>query len=108
MDRFSRQIGAYGLECMGQLIKMNVLVVGMRGVGVEVAKNLALAGPRSVTLFDPAPATPADPGSNVRPTAAPRARPLCLMMGRGSWRGGGRGGGGGEYAPTPCPAAAPA
>lgn len=43
------------METMGKLIKMNVLIVGLRGVGVEVAKNLILAGPKSVTLYDPNP-----------------------------------------------------
>lgn len=38
---------------MGKLIKMNVLIVGARGLGVETAKNLILAGPASVTLYDP-------------------------------------------------------
>ena len=32
---------------------MKVLIVGLRGVGVETAKNLILAGPNTVTLFDP-------------------------------------------------------
>jgi len=27
---------------------MNVVIVGMRGLGVEIAKNLILAGPKSV------------------------------------------------------------
>ena len=52
---YSRQIGTYGLETMGKLIKMHVLIVGLRGLGVEVAKNLILAGPASVTLYDPEP-----------------------------------------------------
>lgn len=50
---YSRQIGTYGMETMGKLIKMNVLIVGVRGLGVETAKNLILAGPASVTLYDP-------------------------------------------------------
>jgi len=50
---YSRQIGTYGIETMGKLIKMNVLIVGLRGLGVETAKNLILAGPKSVTLYDP-------------------------------------------------------
>jgi ubiquitin-activating enzyme E1 len=33
---------------MGKLIQMNVVVIGMRGLGVEIAKNLILAGPKSV------------------------------------------------------------
>jgi ubiquitin-activating enzyme E1 len=38
---------------MGKLIKMKVLIVGQRGLGVECAKNLILAGPASVHLYDP-------------------------------------------------------
>lgn len=38
---------------MGKLIKMRVFVQGMRGLGVEMAKNLVLAGPASITIFDP-------------------------------------------------------
>jgi ubiquitin-activating enzyme E1 len=42
-----------GIETIGKLMKLNVLIIGQRGLGVEVAKNLILAGPRSVTLYDP-------------------------------------------------------
>eukprot|EP01029_Cantina_marsupialis_P025046 TRINITY_DN6569_c0_g2_i1.p1 TRINITY_DN6569_c0_g2~~TRINITY_DN6569_c0_g2_i1.p1 ORF type:complete len:1058 (-),score=389.83 TRINITY_DN6569_c0_g2_i1:160-3264(-) len=51
-DLYSRQIGTFGMETMGKLIKMDVLIVGMKGLGVEVAKNLILAGPHSVTIAD--------------------------------------------------------
>jgi ubiquitin-activating enzyme E1 len=42
-----------GLETLTKLIKLEVLIIGMRGLGVEVAKNLILAGPKSVTILDP-------------------------------------------------------
>eukprot|EP00158_Paraphelidium_tribonemae_P010369 Partr_v1_DN4928_c0_g1_i1_m60378 putative Ubiquitin-like modifier activating enzyme len=61
---YSRQIGVFGMETMGKLIKMDVLIVGMRGLGIEIAKNVCLAGPRSVAIFDPEPATIADVGTN--------------------------------------------
>ena len=41
------------METMSKLIKMNVVIVGLRGLGVEIAKNLILAGPKSVYLYDP-------------------------------------------------------
>jgi ubiquitin-activating enzyme E1 len=41
------------MEAMGRLVKLRVLIVGMRGLGVETAKNLILAGPAAVTLYDP-------------------------------------------------------
>lgn len=50
---YSRQIGTFGMETMGKLIKMKVLIVGCRGLGVEVAKNLILAGPAQVDVYDP-------------------------------------------------------
>ena len=52
------------METMGKLIKMKVLIIGMRGLGVETAKNLILAGPGSVDLFDPTTVSIADLGSN--------------------------------------------
>ena len=52
---YSRQIGTYGMETMTKLIKLKVLIVGLRGLGVETAKNLILAGPKTVTLYDPHP-----------------------------------------------------
>lgn len=54
---------------MGKLTQMRVLVVGMRGVGVETAKNLTLAGPKQVTIQDDAVVEPADLGRNVRERA---------------------------------------
>jgi ubiquitin-activating enzyme E1 len=38
---------------MGKLIKMKVLICGMRGLGIECAKDLVLAGPGAVTVYDP-------------------------------------------------------
>jgi ubiquitin-activating enzyme E1 len=49
---------------MGKLVKMKVLIVGLRGLGVETAKNLILAGPNSVTLYDPNPVSWGDLSSN--------------------------------------------
>lgn len=37
---------------MGKLSKMRVLICGMKGLGVETAKNLILAGPAAVDIFD--------------------------------------------------------
>ena len=51
-DLYSRQIGTFGMETMGKLIKLKVLIVGMRGLGVETAKNLILAGPHRVDIYD--------------------------------------------------------
>ena len=49
---YSRQILTFGLETMYKLIKMKILIIGMRGLGVETAKNIILIGPNEVQIFD--------------------------------------------------------
>ena len=63
-DLYSRQIGELGMETMGKLIQLKVLILGMRGLGVEVAKNIILSGPKSVTIYDPVFASINDLSSN--------------------------------------------
>lgn len=57
---YSRQLYVLGHEAMKRMGASNVLIVGLKGLGVEIAKNIALAGVKSLTLYDPAPATVAD------------------------------------------------
>jgi len=64
MDLYSRQIGAFGVETMKNILTLDVLIIGARGVGVEAAKDIILAGPRSVTLYDPTPVSISDFGAN--------------------------------------------
>ena len=45
-------MAVYGEETMGKLITYNVLIQGLRGSGIEIAKNLILAGPAQVILYD--------------------------------------------------------
>ncbi|KAJ1974171.1 E1 ubiquitin-activating protein [Dimargaris xerosporica] len=65
----------------------NVLIVGLRGLGVEIAKNVILAGVKSVTLYDPEPAqitdlasqfylTESDIGRSRAEASAPRLAEL--------------------------------
>ncbi|XP_047330703.1 ubiquitin-activating enzyme E1 1-like [Impatiens glandulifera] len=51
-DLHSRQLAVYGRETMRRLFASNVLISGMQGLGAEIAKNLVLAGVKSVTLHD--------------------------------------------------------
>ncbi|KAL9265455.1 Ubiquitin-activating enzyme E1 1-like protein [Drosera capensis] len=51
-DLHSRQLAVYGRDTMRRLFASNVLISGMQGLGVEIAKNLILAGVKSVTLHD--------------------------------------------------------
>ncbi|EJD53721.1 ubiquitin activating enzyme [Auricularia subglabra TFB-10046 SS5] len=54
---YSRQLYVLGHEAMKRMAASNVLIVGMRGLGVEIAKNVILAGVKSVSIFDPDPVT---------------------------------------------------
>ncbi|CAA6656900.1 unnamed protein product [Spirodela intermedia] len=51
-DLHSRQLAVYGRETMRRLFASNVLISGIKGLGAEIAKNLVLAGVKSVTLHD--------------------------------------------------------
>lgn len=57
---YSRQLYVLGHEAMKRMGASNVLIVGLKGLGVEIAKNIALAGVKSLTLHDPAPVAIAD------------------------------------------------
>lgn len=52
LNRMDRQVAAFGMESMSKWVKTRVLVVGLKGVGVESAKNLILSGPAAVTFVD--------------------------------------------------------
>ena len=62
---YSRQIRTYGLKIMKKLVKLKYLVVGIGGLGFEIAKNLILAGPNEVNLFDDKLVNINDLGSNL-------------------------------------------
>ncbi|XP_042511012.1 ubiquitin-activating enzyme E1 2-like isoform X1 [Macadamia integrifolia] len=51
-DLHSRQLAVYGRDTMRRLFGSNILISGMQGLGCEIAKNLVLAGVKSVTLHD--------------------------------------------------------
>ncbi|EJD34296.1 hypothetical protein AURDEDRAFT_176658 [Auricularia subglabra TFB-10046 SS5] len=57
------------------------LVVGLRGLGAEIAKNLVLAGVQSIALFDPEPVNEHDQGSQflLRPSDIGRPRAAASL-----------------------------
>lgn len=84
---YSRQLYVLGHEAMKRMSSSNILIVGQRGLGVEIAKNIALAGVKSLALYDPKPATiqdlssqfflhPEDVGKPRAATTAPRVSEL--------------------------------
>ncbi|KAH6895639.1 hypothetical protein B0T10DRAFT_478533 [Thelonectria olida] len=84
---YSRQLYVLGHEAMKRMGASNVLVVGLKGLGVEISKNIALAGVKSLTVYDPAPVqiadlsaqfflTPEDVGKPRDEVTAPRVAEL--------------------------------
>ena len=49
---YSRQIVAFGYNAMNELSKLNIIIYRIGGLGVEIAKNIILAGPNKVSIFD--------------------------------------------------------
>ena len=49
---YSRQLYAIGFDAMKKMICSNVLISGMTGLGIEIAKNVILQGCKKVTLHD--------------------------------------------------------
>ena len=63
-DLYSRQIGTFGMDIMKKLLELRVLIIGMRGLGIETAKNIILSGSYSIDIFDPTLVKINDLGSN--------------------------------------------
>lgn len=49
---YSRQLYVLGKEAMLKMQNSNVLIIGLKGLGIEIAKNVALAGVKSLTIQD--------------------------------------------------------
>ena len=64
INLYSRQIRAFGIETMKDLTTLTVLIVGMRGLGLETAKNLVLLGIKQLDIYDPEKCLINDMGSN--------------------------------------------
>lgn len=52
---YSRQLYVLGKEAMLKMQHSNVLIIGLKGLGIEIAKNVVLAGVKSMSLYDPNP-----------------------------------------------------
>jgi ubiquitin-activating enzyme E1 len=59
-NEYSRLIGAIGKDALKRLQAAKVLLVGLNGLGLEIAKNLVLMGVASLTIHDASPVRIAD------------------------------------------------
>ena len=60
---YSFEFNFLGKEAMERMAKSSVLISGLKGLGIEVAKNVILSGVKAVTLHDTEAVTLADIGS---------------------------------------------
>ena len=61
---YSRQLYVFGHEAQQRMARSRVLLLGLGGLGVEVAKNVVLAGVHSVALLDERPCEARDASAN--------------------------------------------
>ncbi|KAG2531635.1 hypothetical protein JM16_000715 [Phytophthora kernoviae] len=76
---YSRQLYVMGREAQVRMGESNVLIVGQNGLGVEIAKNVVLAGVKSVTLHDDTPASSLDLASQFYLTEADIGKPRATV-----------------------------
>lgn len=74
---YSRQLYVLGKEAMLKMQNANVLVIGLKGLGVEIAKNVALAGVKLLSLYDPLPVTLRDLSTQFFLSEADVGRPTA-------------------------------
>jgi ubiquitin-like 1-activating enzyme E1 A len=68
---YDRQIRLWGIQAQERIRSSKVLLISVRALSNEVAKNLVLAGIGSITLLDPEPVGPGDLGSQFLLSEAP-------------------------------------
>lgn len=61
---YSRQLYAIGHDAMKKINETNILIVGMSGLGTEIAKNAILFGYKSISIYDDKLVELKDCGSN--------------------------------------------
>jgi hypothetical protein len=59
-DRWSRYIGALGIDAVAKQAQSRILICGMGALGIEIAKNITLAGCKELILYDSLKPTRAD------------------------------------------------
>jgi ubiquitin-activating enzyme E1 len=64
LQKYSRQLYVFGIAAMSRMMNSNVLVSGLSGLGLEISKNVVLAGVRSFSIHDPLAITSLDLASH--------------------------------------------
>ena len=60
---YDRQIRLWGAQAQERIRSAHILLISLRALGTEIAKNLTLAGISSLTIIDDEPVTEEDLGA---------------------------------------------
>jgi molybdopterin/thiamine biosynthesis adenylyltransferase len=77
---YDRQLRLWGIEAQNRMRKANILLITMKALGNEVAKNLVLAGIGSLTVLDPDVVTESDFASQFLVTEEHVGNNVCIRM----------------------------
>ena len=61
--QYDRQIRLWGAQAQERIRSASILLISLRALGTEIAKNLTLAGISSLTIIDDEPVTEEDLGA---------------------------------------------
>lgn len=74
---YDRQIRLWGAQAQKRIQSAHVLLISLRALGTEIAKNLTLAGINSLTIIDDDPVTEEDLGSQYFVREDDVGKPVC-------------------------------
>ncbi|KAM7537021.1 hypothetical protein Aperf_G00000059949 [Anoplocephala perfoliata] len=77
---YSRQIYVVGTDGMRKMAHTKILISGMGGLGLEVAKNLVLGGVGSIDLHDPEEITSSELSSNYYASPSDVGKSRCEVV----------------------------
>lgn len=74
---YDRQIRLWGAQAQARIRSAHILLVSLRALGTEIAKNLVLAGISSLTIIDDEPVTEEDLGAQYFLREEDVGKPVC-------------------------------
>lgn len=77
---YDRQIRLWGAQAQERIRNAHILLVSLRALGTEIAKNLTLAGISSLTIVDDEPVTEEDLGSCYFLRDEDVGKPVCAAQ----------------------------
>ena len=77
---YDRQLRLWGVEAQNRMRKANILLITVRALGNEIAKNLVLAGIGSLTVLDADKVSQADIASQFFVTEEHIGRNVCPYL----------------------------